>query len=130
MGRAIVGILLCLIAGCGESPHRQGIRKQVANMNELADLLAGVRDEPSMVEVQERIEERTASFQIAADAMRRLPSPELDQMERLATEFAGPMQAAFDRMTKECARIRNLPGGPKFVDDVQKLLPGKQGGTP
>jgi hypothetical protein len=121
-------IVLCFaitgLAGCGD-PQREAIRGQIANFEELADLLAQAKDAPSMTAVEEKIEERMVAFQRAANRVGSFAPPDEKQAQAYQDEFGPRLKSAFDRYVAELRRIRALPGGPEFVDRIGKKAPGK-----
>jgi hypothetical protein len=125
MRRVPVLVVCVLVAGCGSDPYREAIRRQVANFEQLADLLAEVKDGPSMKAVEEKIADRMADFQRAANRAGKLPPPDPGRIGAYKDEFGEKMKAAIDRYQAETARIRALPDGPAFLDRVGKLQAGE-----
>jgi hypothetical protein len=116
--------LVCLlIVGCGD-PYRETIRRQASNYEELADLLAQVKDARSMVAIEDTIDDRAGDFQRAANRARELPPPDPERMQGYRDELK-KIEAAANRYAAECRRIRGLDGGPAFVDRIGKLVAGE-----
>jgi hypothetical protein len=124
MRRAALFVVCALIAGCGPDPYREAIRKQVSKQEELADLLAEVKDAKSMSDIEASIADRMEAFQRAANRAAKLPHPDPGRIQAYKDEFGEKMTSAFVRYTKEVERIRGLPGGPEFLDRVGKLQVG------
>jgi hypothetical protein len=116
-------IVLCLamagLGGCGD-PHREAIRRQVANFEELADLLDQITDEPSMAVVEKKVSQRMAAFQRAAKQAGELGPPDPETARGYEEEFGPRLKAAFDRYLAGLRRIRTMPGGAEFVDRIGK----------
>jgi hypothetical protein len=120
--------LACLAsAGCGD-PHRDLIQKQIRDMNGLADVLARVRDEKTMTEFEDQVNDRAAALGKTIDDLRSLPRPEAANEEHYQREFAQPLTAARDRFGKEMLRVEALPGGKKFAENVTQWFPRPETG--
>jgi hypothetical protein len=114
-----------LIAGCGPDPYREAIRRQASKFEELADLLAEVKDASSMSATEATIADRMDDFQRAANRAGKLPPPDPERIRGYQEEFGDKVKTAFRRYAAECVRIRKLPGGPEFLDRVGKLDAGE-----
>ena len=123
MRRAIL-VACVLSAGCGPDPYREALRRQVANYEELAGLLAEVKDARSMSDTEATIADRMDDFQRAANRVGKLPPPDSERIQGYKDEFGAKMKSAFERYARECGRIRELPGGPAFLDRIGKMQAG------
>lgn len=109
-----------MIGGCGPDPYREAIRRQTSKFEELADLLAEVKDARSMSDAEATIADRMDEFQRAANRVGKLPQPDPERAQSYEEEFGPKLKAAFERYAAECRRIRALPGGEAFLDRIGK----------
>jgi len=117
---AVLACFLC--AGCSKpDPYLAVVDKQVANWNEMADILATATDPESMKAAEAKLAGRVRKFQEVESDRKFLAPPDDAAAARILAQ-KDRMQAAVNRVQTEMRRIRDLPGGPEFFDRVGKMV--------
>lgn len=116
------------LEGCSKDPYQEVVDQQVSNWNDLADILATVKDRADMEPAEARIAARVRKFQeVALDAKLMAP-PDPDTLARLEAQRKR-MQDALDRFRAEMTRVKTLPGGEEFFDRVGKSIASNPRGS-
>ena len=112
--------LLMLSVGCNDDaePYLKASRAQQEAIEEVAAILAGVTDAASMDAARDRLTERYDHCELVAHRSKNLPKPSPEVMERLVGE-KDKMSAAVQKLQAEVKRVRALPEGAKFLQDVK-----------
>jgi hypothetical protein len=112
--------LLVLSVGCSDEaePYLKASRAQQAAIEEVSDILAGITDGASMDAARDKLIERYDHCELVAHRSKNLPKPSSEVMERLAGE-KDKMSAAVQKLQAEVKRVRGLPDGAKFLQDVK-----------
>jgi hypothetical protein len=102
--------LLVLSVGCSDEaePYLKASRAQQAAIEEVSDIHAA----------RDKLIERYDHCELVAHRSKNLPKPSSEVMERLAGE-KDKMSAAVQKLQAEVKRVRGLPDGAKFLQDVK-----------
>jgi hypothetical protein len=128
--RGLLGALvLAALAGCGSSQeeadrqlgsYRSALQEQLRANEKFLGILAGVKDEASMIEALKQLDKSRGEFERAAARLRKLGQPTPQIKEQLGDDF-NRLAEARNRMLEEIRRIRPLPGGEAFFEAVGAL---------
>jgi len=113
-------LTVCLIAtGCSrEGAYRTVARDQAAAFQEMADILKTVQDEPAMEEARTSLKRRQAGFADISARAKSLGQPSPEMLEQLSEEY-GKLKLALTRLQAEIRRVRALPGGAAFLENLE-----------
>ena len=114
----VAGALGGALGGCSRSEdYATVIRDQVAALEEVNRLLAGVTDAASMETAKEALAAQYAKSEANAKRGRSLPKPGPEERQRLAEE-AAQMQRVAQKYLEEVQRVKTLPRGADFLAEV------------
>jgi len=114
------------LAGCNSAePYLEVARQQQANWDEMTKVLESVTDEKSMEAARERFEELTVRGQTLSRRVKAMPKPSPEILEQLH-DHSRSLQRSVNRVQEELARVRQLPGGPEFLKDVETIARGSR----
>lgn len=121
----VAAFAMLVLAGCGGGvePYVEIARAQQANWDEMAEVLASVKDAESMAAARSRLEDLHARSEELQERRAGLPPPSQAIRERLS-EHGPALQQSLRRVRQELARVRQLPGGEAFLNDVEKIARG------
>ena len=121
---ALVGV--AGLAGCSRADdYLEVVKQQQATWEETTKLLAGVTDAESMDAAKDRFVELTVRAQNAARKAAAMGKPPDAVLEQLEEQRRG-LERAANRMRQEVARVRELPGGPEFLKDIEEIARGSR----
>jgi hypothetical protein len=133
--RVLLGAaVLAALAGCGSSQeepdrqlnsYRRAMREQLRANEKFLGILAGVKDEASMVEALKQLDKSQGEFDRAAARLQKLWPPPPQIKEQLRDDY-NRLAEAKNRMLEEIRRIRPLPGGEAFFQAVEALSKQRQ----
>ena len=118
-----------LMPGCSRDPYLEVVDKQVANFNEMADILAKIRDPESMGAGERELARQAQKFQQVERDRRLVPQPDAATLQRLSAEQPR-LQKALGRVQHDVRRIKSLPGGPEFFSRVGNVMQASQNEVP
>ena len=116
--------LLVLLAGCAkEEDYHEIVRQQRAARKEVKDILATIKDGPSMAAAKRTLDENVQKYEAIASKARAMPrpSPEIEQRLR---EDAYLMEGVMKGLQMEVKRVSDLPGGREFWKHFESTAPG------
>jgi hypothetical protein len=126
VGFIALALSLAGVGGCNRAePYLEVFRQLQATWEETATLLAGITDAESMEAAKDRFAKLTVQAQDVARKAKKMGRPPDDVLEQLA-EHKGGMQRAVNRVMAEIARVRRLPGGEEFVQDIEEIARGSR----
>lgn len=111
-------MLAVSMSGCGDS-HEAVATQQIANLKELTAILREVKDSDSLNSSEAKIEARAGVYRETARRGKALSSPSDAELQRLS-EKIGELQSSLRAFQAEAARVAALPGGPEFIERIQK----------
>ncbi|MFO0966789.1 MAG: hypothetical protein U0793_14545 [Gemmataceae bacterium] len=123
MSRVLPLLLLWLCAGCSrEASYRAVVEEQIAAWKEMTQLLETVKDQPSMEAARARLQALSARYGSIAERARKLgrPGPEIQESLQGEIERLG---LVLREARREMSRIRDLPGGVAFLEELDGLSP-------
>jgi len=112
----IVCFAFCL-AGCRDA-YQAVSDEQIANFKEMTAILSAAKDPSSIEAAEVQWMARVRQFREASRRARELPPPEDEATVQRLREQAPAMQAAVKALAKEMGRVRELPGGPEFLERI------------
>lgn len=108
-------VLVMLASGCAkEQDYYDVMNDKVTALREMTDVLKTVKDAQTMAEAKGKLEENSERYAEIARRAKALPKPPKKVEDRMREE-GFIVQATFDNLRAETARISRLPGGPEFL---------------
>ncbi len=127
MIRAVSGgscLVLLVLLGCtSNEQYFEVAREQRTAWNEMADILATIKDEQSMADAKSALDAKTKQFEAIARKAKALPKPPPEVNKQLE-EDKFVIQRALGRLSAEVIRVKKLPGGDEFLNQFQSRAPG------
>jgi hypothetical protein len=118
-------LLLGGLSGCSqESPHEAVARELISFREELVDLLATVKDRASMDAALVKLKQLEPRAEALSRKAKALPPPSSEVRERLQERFVARMGELQGKIQDEIRRIRELPGGETFFEQLKIVLGG------
>ncbi len=100
------------------APYFDLFRQRLKAEEEMAEILSRVRDFQSMKMVQLELKEKFPRFEAIGAQAKALPAPDPDVVAYLQARFEDGMRSAQARTRQEIQRIKQLPGGPEFLNNL------------
>jgi hypothetical protein len=117
--------LLVIAAGCTrDEDYVQVMRDQRTARREVAEILAAVTDEKSMVEAKAKLAEQSKKIDAIAARAKALPQPLPSSVAERMRDEAIAVQTQLERLAEEMQRIKKLPGGSEFCKQLETDAPG------
>lgn len=119
-------LIVVLAAGCSRPNPRDYLdvyRAQRTALYEMTEILSSITDEKSMEEARRRLDQRQAEFDAIPRRANALPKPPPPEAVELLRDELPLMQTAAERLLDEVRRVRQLPGGPAFLERFEKNHP-------
>lgn len=112
--------LLVIVVGCTDQagPYLKGAHEQQAALEQIVDILAGVKDGESMEAAKEKLLECHDRCELIVHRNKNLPKPAPEVLERLAPE-KDRMGRIVNKLQAEVKRVQGLPEGAKFLQEVK-----------
>jgi hypothetical protein len=118
-------LLLLLPLGCTkDEDYLEVFREQRGAWNEMADILATVKDEKSMADAKIVVAERLPKFEAIARKARALPKKLPPEVRQRMEDDKFLMTATVERLRKESNRVSKLPGGAEFLQQFEAKSQG------
>lgn len=118
----IVAFSAFAFVGCGpDQRHREVVERQAEHWNEVADILASIRDEPSVEAAEGKLAECSFRFQAIVRKAKALPKPDAEVRSALAVPL-DKLQGAMNRTARETTRIKALAGGDALWKRIESSL--------
>ena len=119
---ALSAIALIFLGGCSKTSSYSAVYKeQIQAIEELTNVLSTVKDESTMAAAQAELQERFQRFEQVSKKAKALPKPSAEIKRQIEEELGQPILRALEKYRQEGLRIRGLPGGPEFLEDMKKL---------
>jgi hypothetical protein len=117
--------ILAFVGGCtSDEAYLEVQREQCAAWMEMADILATVKDEPSMAAAKKALDERRDKFAAIARKAQALPRPGPEAQAKMR-EKQYLVESALDRLKSQAKRVNDLkPGGAEFMRYFQSSSQG------
>ena len=117
-------VLLLITVGCTKDEvYVEVAREQRAAWQEMADILAKVKDEKSMADAKAALVERGAKYEGIARKAKALPKPSAEVVKRLQEdEFL--IKATLKNLRTQAERVGKLPGGKEFMKQFESSSQG------
>lgn len=112
--------LLVLALGCSDeaAPYLKGVHEQQAALEQIVDILAGVKDTESMEAAREKLVDYHDRCELIVHRNKNLPKPGPEVLERMAQE-KDKMSRIVNKLQAEVKRVQGLPQGAKFLQEVK-----------
>ena len=118
-------LMLVLAAGCArDDDYYEVFREQRANLKDITDLLATVKDEQSMAQAKAAFAEKAQKYEAIARKAKALPSPPPPAVMKRFQEDRSLLESRLLLLQREVARVRKLPGGEEFLKQFDSNSPG------
>jgi len=123
VARAAVGLVVCVVAGCGSGQGQDGvIKERLRCWNEATDIIATIRDESSASKARPRLDEilqRLVALNRKAKTLR--PASEEEEIDlRLKNQDA--LKTANEKLNEQMARASLVPGGAEVVYEFNQKV--------
>jgi nicotinamidase-related amidase/type 1 glutamine amidotransferase len=102
-------------------PYRTGLQDQIRAKRELSRLLKRVTDDDSMQAARRELPGLAGIFNEVFRWAIILPYPPAGANERLRSEFGPQLEGTLAELQREMQRIRRLPGGSDFLNELQAI---------
>jgi hypothetical protein len=113
---------IAALAGCDNTAAYASVfRDQLDAIKELTRILESVTDRPSMAAAKEDVVGKYKEFEKIRHRALLLPKASARVNEQLTEEFGPRMEEAMAALLREIRRIRDLPGGQEFLENLGKL---------
>jgi type 1 glutamine amidotransferase len=103
------------------APYTSGVKDQIKAKRALSRLLKSVTDEASMKAAKEELPRLADHFNEVFRWAIILPYPPAGANDRLRSEFGPEMEQTLGELKGEMSRIRKLPGGRSFLNELASV---------
>ncbi len=111
-------VLLGVLAGCGKGKEKESqVQEWVKTLNETADVLATVKDEPSAKSAAPKLKqlfEKEKELQNSVNSGEKLSKAEADSLAQMRPQ----VEAARQRRESELKRVSAMPGVREILKDA------------
>jgi hypothetical protein len=102
------------------SRHDRVFRELVDEVDEAAEVLHRVHDEPSAREQAPRLERVARRMERTLKRLHDLEQPSRARQERVITQHYRPLQQAFQRLVGESERVGKIPGAAAALQEAAR----------
>jgi len=123
-----VGMMLAVLvlAGCNPAaPYLELSGEQHAAWEATTEILVSIKDAASMEEAKDSLAQHMAKCQSVVRRVRALPRPSSEILMQLEDQ-RDKLERAANRLQREVARVRELPGGAELLKDVAEIVKGSR----
>lgn len=115
----LASVIFLPLLGCRDA-YQVAMDDQISNYNEMVTILQSVKDPASMEAAEAKWKSRLGHFRDTGRRVRELPPPSPDDLATLERmkDKAPALQKSMMELRTELARIRELPGGPQFLEKI------------
>ncbi len=122
LGFLWLGMCVALLPGCRSSdPDKEALERfleaKIQNQHELAQVLATVKDEESMEAARPKLSQIYETEERLSMQGMGLAHPSAQSMEALSGKVR-QLEEALQKVAKEAQRIKALPGGEEFLQNI------------
>lgn len=117
LGCFILGLTM---PGCSSSSHEEVVLQQLRLQEEVVEILHGVQDAAGMAAAREKLREKYEEVSRVTRQARQLPEPD-EKVRMQIAPLIPRLQAVQRNLTAEVQRIKALPGGERFLEELRHL---------
>lgn len=111
-----------LASGCADR-YESAVETYMSHLEEVNDILAGVKDEASLAAAQVKLGELAGKIKAANKRLAELPPPPKEKEEALKGKYEKEMRQAAADLRKNLKRLTDIEGGDK-IGEVFKQAAG------
>ena len=119
---ALFALSFCVGVRAEEAKHEDTLKKIIASMTEIGNLLEAAKDVDTAKETEPKLLEAVKAFKANDAEMRKLPEPPKELNDELQKKYEPLLNTAMAKMQKESERITKAPDIAKELAESMKLL--------
>jgi hypothetical protein len=101
-------------------------KDMLGHVNQITGALRTVKDEETAAAAHPKLKKAAAGLQEVQKRSAALQKVPKDERDRLTRKYGDEVRAAFINMTKEVARVRDVPGGKEALDELTTPPPKQE----